>query len=172
MKPIVKLYIKVFLITGIVFGALISLLFPQYVYINEQLLIMSAGFGLLMSLSLVSIHWFALKQSGANEITKESLKVNQKRIIQSDLTLGQIEEKLRNDKYFSKMKIKSSKDEITIKMRMTWKSMGEIMQISDKNKITQPAEYLVTSKPKIRTTIVDYGKNFQNVCKIEKLIGL
>jgi len=63
-----------------------------------------------------------------------------------------------------KLEIRSSK--IIGKTRISWSSWGEKIIISDlKNNI------LIESKPVLKTTIFDNGKNRENVLLLKRVIG-
>ncbi len=64
MKPITKLYLKVFLYTGITFWltmSIVDLVFGNE-FILSKYLLLAFFFGLLMSLILVSIQIYKLKE--------------------------------------------------------------------------------------------------------------
>ncbi len=46
---------------------------------------------------------------------------------------------------------------------MTWKSFGEAISISIQNVSPETVSIRIKSEPAVKTTLVDYGKNYQNV---------
>ena len=68
------------------------------------------------------------------------------------------------------MKIKKTDTGLRLSTRMSMKSWGEIVYVdiipAEENKI----KITITSKPKIKTTIVDLGKNLENVNLLSKLL--
>jgi hypothetical protein len=50
------------------------------------------------------------------------------------------------------------------------KSWGEEIKIILKSNKENNFEYQLSSSPKLKTTIVDYGKNLENINKIESVI--
>lgn len=172
MKPTIKLYLKAFLLTGTLFG-LITLVF-ELVDENRfnlwKFLIMAFIFGITMSLILVSVHIFILKKNGIKEITDENLKVNQTKNLKSKMNNTELIQKLKNDPIIGKMKMTEIENGILIKTKMTWKSFGEVIKIISKSDENSDFEYQVSSCPKLKTTLLDYGKNLENITRIEKVI--
>lgn len=174
MTPIVKLYLKVFLLTGIPFATIMVFTksFFKGGFNMLEFLALAFFFGFLMSLTIVSWHVNRLKKNGIKELTNENLSVNQKRIITSNLDQEQLINKLKCDSVLGRMKIIPTKSGIKLKAGTTFWSWGETMKIIS-NPIPQDDkyEYHITSKPKLKTTIIDYGKNLENVEKIQKVIS-
>lgn len=172
MKPIIKLYLKAFLLTGTLYG-LITLGFEM---VDEnrfdlwKFLIMAFIFGITMSLILVSVHIFVLKKNGIKEITNENLKVSQSKILKSEMNNRELIQKLKSDPIIGKMKMTEIENGILIKTKMTWKSFGEEIKIISKSDENSDFEYQVSSCPKLKTTLIDYGKNLENITRIEKVI--
>jgi hypothetical protein len=50
------------------------------------------------------------------------------------------------------------------------KSWGEEIKIILKSKTKSEFEYMISSSPKLKTTLVDYGKNLENINRIENAI--
>ncbi|MDY8137493.1 hypothetical protein [Aquimarina sp. 2201CG5-10] len=172
MKPITKLYIKTFLFTGIPFG-LIMLGFDLIDGDGFKLwkyLFMTFFFGITMSLILVSFHRFRLKKNGIQEITNENAGVNQTRNLKTELNKSDLIEKLKKDPVIGKMKITEIDNGILLKTGTTWKSWGEEIKISLKSANKNDFEYTVSSSPKLKTTLFDYGKNLENVTRVENVI--
>ena len=59
---------------------------------------------------------------------------------------------------------------VLLKTGMTMKSWGEEIKIILKSNKENNFEYQLSSSPKLKTTIVDYGKNLENINKIESVI--
>lgn len=172
MKPITKLYLKTFLLTGIPFG-LIMLGFDLADgdgFRIWKLLLMTFFFGTAMSLILVSFHSYRLKKNGVQEITDENVGVNQKRNLSTKLNKEEIIQRLKADPVIGKMKMTEIENGILLKAGMSWKSWGEEIKITLKANEDTDSEYQVSSSPRLKTTIVDYGKNIENINRIESLI--
>jgi hypothetical protein len=172
MKPTTKLYLKTFLLSGASYG-LLSILydFSNGDYISlKGYLISSASFGLIVTLILVPIHIWVLKKNGIKKISSDNLKVSQSKSIKSDLTKSEILQKFKMDPIIGKMKINETEYGILINSGMTWKSWGEEIKIIIDSFENNLYEYRITSNPKFKIAIADYGKNLENVNRIENAI--
>jgi len=172
MKPITKLYLKTFLLTGIPYG-LIMLGFDLADGNGFRLwkfLFLTFFFGITMSLILVSFHRYRLKKNGVQELTNQNLGVSQMKNLKSELNTSELIEKLKTDPIIGKMKMQEIENGIVLKTGMTWKSWGEEIRIILQTKGESDFDYQISSSPKLKTTIVDYGKNLENVTRIENVI--
>lgn len=172
MKPITKLYLKTFLLTGIPYGLLMigTDILEGEGFSLFKFLFLTFFFGITMSLTLVSFHRYRLKKSGIQEMTDQNLGVSQKKNVKSELNKSELIEKLQSDPKIRKMRMREIENGIILKTGMTWKSWGEEIKIILQSKEEGDFIYQITSSPKIKTTMVDYGKNLENVNRIEKLI--
>jgi hypothetical protein len=172
MKPITKLYLKTFLLTGITYGVIMLGfdLADGNGFRLWKFLFMTIFFGATMSLILVSFHKYRLKKNGVQEITNDNVGVNQTRNLKSKLNKIDIIEKLKTDPIMGKMKMTEIENGISLKTGMTMKSWGEEIKIILKSKTENEFEYMVSSSPKLKTTLVDYGKNLENINRIENVI--
>lgn len=127
-------------------------------------------FGITMSLILVSFHKYRLKKNGIQEFTNENLGVTQTKEIKTKLGRAELIKKLKTDPIIGKMKMKETENGIALKTGITWKSWGEEIKIVLKSESDSDFEYQISSSPKLKTTIVDYGKNLQNLKRIESVI--
>ena len=55
---------------------------------------------------------------------------------------------------------------ILAKTGLNWKTLGDKIKVSFEEKGTNHVSVQITSKPRLWTTTIDYGKNFDNVEKI------
>ncbi len=159
--------------TGIPYG-LIMLLFDLIdggVFIFSRFLFYTVLFGVLMSLTLVGFYKNRLNKKGINEITEDTLKVKQQVKIQSDLTKNELVKHLKNDAYFSKMTLEESVNEINLCSKVTWWSWGEMITILISTGNNKLNKFDITSKPKVSTTLVDFGKNKENILLLINLIN-
>lgn len=172
MNPVTKLYIKVFFQAGIPFGLVMSAidLINGNGFSWEKFLFSFIGFGLFMSLALVSIHIHRLKKLGVQKFTDENLSVRQTKIVTSPLNLSEMKQKLKSDLALEKMKMTEAQNGILLDSKVTWKSWGEkigvILQCKDGGNYV----YHISSKPRLTRTIIDFGKNLVNVNNIEQAI--
>jgi len=172
MKPITKLYLKTFLYTGIPFG-LIMLGFDLVDGDGFRLckfIYMTIFFGATMSLILVSFHKYRLNKNGVQEITNDNVGVNQTRNLKSNYNKRELIEKIKGDPIMGKMKMTEIENGILLKTGMTLQSWGEEIKIILKSNQENNFEYIVSSSPKLKTTLVDYGKNLENINRIENVI--
>ena len=172
MKPTTKLYLKIFLYAGVFFGLLtviMDLIFGDKLSIWE-FLFSAIFFGFFMSLILVSISISRLKKMGMKDISDEDLAVKQKREIVSTFNIPEIIERLKKDEKTGKMKLKMLENGIQLSTGVSWESWGEVINIIQIPNGENKYKYQIISKPKLSTTIIDYGKNFENVKRIKKIL--
>lgn len=173
MKAATLLYSKSFLVTTIAFGILMILF--EYAIGSDidilSFLLTTILFGLTMSLVFVALQISELKRLGVKELTSESLSVEQKKSFVSKLTKQKAFERININPVFSKMNIRKTDNGLRIKTPITMKSFGEIITIEYRQALANdPLEITVTSRPKIKTTMVDLGKNMENVNELYKLL--
>ena len=171
MKPVIKLGIKVFLATGVPYGLIMSgFAFTQGKgNFLLRFFLYTFSFGSFMALFLVISHIIRLKKTGVKEINDETVKVCQERRFKSGLNMESLIQRLKEDAVFGKMKIIENENEILLKTKVTLWSFGEDIKIVQTLESGEEFEYLVTSRPKLKTSMVDYGKNLQNVSRIADL---
>jgi hypothetical protein len=61
-----------------------------------------------------------------------------------------------------------SQGKIVAKAGMTWKTWGDVISFEVRRIGNDAIQVAVSSRPSVRTTLVDYGKNLENV---ETLVG-
>lgn len=172
MKPLTTLYLKAFLWTGLPYG-LVMVGFDiaeGHGFRVWRFLFLTVFFGIFMSLTLVSFHRHRLKKNGIQKVTSDDLRVSQQRVVTAGITQQTLVEELKNDPIIGKMKRMESENEIVIRSGITWKSWGEHMKITMSPVGENQWNYVVSSSPRVKPTIVDYGKNVENVNRIEQLI--
>jgi hypothetical protein len=172
MKAILKLYLKTFLLTVIPYFILKTLfgLADDSELIIWKNMSASLFLGIFMSLILVSFHWYKLKKDGIENFTDDNVGVNQTRIIETNLNKKELIHKLKLNPTIGKMKMTEMENGVVFKTGMTMKSWGEEIKIILISNKESNFEYQVTSSPKLKITIVDYGKNLENINKIENVI--
>ena len=165
-----KLYLKLFLAAGvpygIIMGAVITLLSDPFTGLIAGLLGVIL-FGGIMSLILGSLHIWSVRRLGSK--SKAAEDVNQVRSIEMKLPYGKVFDLcLESVKLIKKCKIveeNRSWSRIVARTGISWKSWGEVITF-DIRKMNDAVRVDVWSKPAIGTTLVDYGKNLENVEKI------
>jgi hypothetical protein len=171
MKPITKLYLRAFLLTSILYG-LLTIAFDLANGNGFRLwkfLFLTFCFG-CMSLLLVSFHTFRLKKNGVQEMTYQNLGVSQKKNLKSELNKSELIKKLKSDPVIGKMKMQEIENGIILKTGMTWLSWGEEISIILQTKGESDFNYKISSRPKLKMTLVDFGKNLENVNRLENVI--
>ena len=173
MKPLNKLYLKTFLLTGIPYGLMMLAIYlafgdPVTVWKFFAWIIF---FGGLMSITLVTFHKNRLLKMGISDLTDENLAVSHTKHITSNLNLKEIIEKFKTDPIIGKMKLKEIENGILLSTRMTWMSYGEKIKILLTAIHGDDMEYQVSSTPLMKTILVDYGKNLENVKRIEGILN-
>ncbi|MDQ3015143.1 MAG: hypothetical protein M3R25_00235 [Bacteroidota bacterium] len=169
MKSIILLYLKAFLLFGIGFGLVTFLSDPVVDRSIAGLLIKTGFFGLFMSLALISSHIIAIQQKGFS-ISQNTIRVQQKKVVNSELPPSSLAQKLTMDPHWNKLKIRNVNDEISFNTRTSFWSWGEKILIQMKKSGSGQNQYVISSKPILGATLIDYGKNLQNVSRLEKLI--
>jgi len=173
MKPLTRLYIRAFLWTGLPFATAMAILNVYWgdAFDLRKFLFSFVFFGGLMSLILVGLHRYQLKRKGVDNLDDGALSVAQKTQIQTTLSREEIIDRLKRDPRIGKMVLKADGDMIELDSGATWRSWGEriLLKIHQHDGNTLLVE--IQSKPKVFTTVVDYGKNKDNVDLITELIG-
>ena len=172
MKAILILFFKNVLLIGITYG-IIMFVFDLVFGIDFGLVksvYRAIIFGVSMSLIFVFIQYYSLKKNGVTKFTSDNFKVKQSRILKSKLTKQEIIDKLENDTRFTIIKFREKENRIYLKTKMSFKTWGEKITITVRPLENEYNEYKITSRPALSTTLADFGKNFQNVNRIEGII--
>ena len=172
MKPVTKYFLRILLIMGGVFSTLNFLL--DYFIDGEislfKILFNFLFFGFFTALILTYLHKRELRKKGISELTDDDFKVNQLTEIISDLSLNDLIKNLKNDSTFKSMKIKKVDNGIIIKSGIKLTSWGEKIKITESKNEKEKRILKISSKPKLKTTLVDFGQNKENIDRITKLI--
>lgn len=170
------MYFKIFFATSISLGLMLGIqtgLTKGLVSGIKTGATLGLFFGFFMSMILGTLQKFKIKKisnssniSPTQSITIElesSLEVAFNRCIQALTLLGAIIQ----SKAHSPDKTKS---EISALSGMTWKNSGEIITIRMMSTGNRKVKIKITSSPKSKITIVDFGKGRKNIEKIAKNI--
>ena len=174
-----KKIILVFLTVGISIGTIMGILFSFQHGIRFGMVFVAIGavFGLfagVVSLPLVYLHsWTVERMPSGN--TEESIGVHHIRSIELDLPY----DKAFNLCIQSLSSIKNCKiqtedhvhGKILCKAGMTWKTFGDIIAFDVSKDANNRISIEVSSRPAVRTTLIDYGKNLENVDKIIRFLN-
>ncbi|WP_396198891.1 hypothetical protein [Flavobacterium sp.] len=105
-----------------------------------------------------------------NKFTNSNLGVVQSKIIISNLNKIELFQKIENHPLIRKLNYKKTENVILIHTGLNWKTWGEVIKIECVSQNDIETVCKITSKPKLITTILDYGKNLDNVIMIENII--
>jgi hypothetical protein len=171
-----KLYLKLFLATGIPFGIFTAIFFTFQFGLFYGLvsgLIEGIVFGSFMSLVCGFLHSWSVKQLpfGKSEAAMGVHHVrNTELLLPYDIAFTLCIKSLSSIKKCSIQSKNRSQGKIIAKTSMTWKTFGDVISFKllkiDNDKI----QVEVASRPIVRTTLIDYGKNLENVETILRII--
>lgn len=170
--PVVGLYLKAFLFAAVFyffFTLITDQLFSNQVDLPGSLF-KGLFFGVFMAVFLVSTHVFNLKKAGIKDLTKETLGVKQTSTAKSRLSLSQLTQSIKQDKYLGKSTILERPDEVLIKTRISWFGWGEKIRIQFVEHEGYHTIYNIESFPRLSTLLVDMGRNLKNVKRIQELL--
>jgi hypothetical protein len=172
MKSIIGLYIKLFFYLGLPFGIILQLFdwFDGSGYIENNFVRNTTYFGGTMSLLLGTSQIIKLKMLGVKNFSADKLSVIQNRELESKLKPHEVESAISNDPYLSKMKLTKAEDSIILNTKTGLRSWGEKITITPGSTNKSVTAYKVESRPKLASTLVDLGKNYENVMRIERLL--
>lgn len=166
MMPSTKLFLLSFLLTASAY-ALILIIY-DLISGNEssfwEYLIMPFISGLFMALMIVSFQKSKLKNDG-------DLAITETKIVKSTLTIEALLKRLKTDSKLGKMKVKEIENGVLLVSGITWKSWGENIQITLETDEDFEFVYHLSSSPRLKTTLIDYGKNLENINRIEKVLS-
>jgi len=163
-----NIYLKLFLATGIPFGILVGILSgPVYG--------LSAGifFGGFMSLILGFLHSWSVKRmpSGKSEEAKGVYHVRNIDLqLPYDKAFDLCIESLDLIKRCKIRKEDRSQSKIDARAGITWKTWGDTISFDVRKIDNDRTQVEVSSRPSVRTTLVDYGKNLENVERISSFL--
>lgn len=169
MSPKFKYYLQLFLLMGIPFSVMMAFtdwLFGDQIYFLKYLFL-AVFFGGSMSFTLGSIHINRLRKLGVTDDSLYSIGVSREMEFRSELSLERIIEKLKSA---SKYTLRTDKDEIKLSMPVTMNSWGEHVKIKYLFQQGDQNVYRLSSKPIMRLTLVDFGKNRENLDRILEII--
>jgi superfamily I DNA and/or RNA helicase len=133
------------------------------------------AFGLIMSFTLVTLHCiFSLKfrKLKGTDISA----VVQKKFMELDLSFDNVyDECIKSITAVKKCEIESEdrkSGEIKALTSLSWKSFGENIQFKIWSSENGRTRIQILSRPKLKTTLVDYGKNIENVLKLSSFLSV
>lgn len=181
MSPKTRFFLKIAIRTGVLFTlamvGFMLLFFAMFLPISKIALpILAWGllsgvlFGGLFSFVITIMQVNGLKKIGETEFTDETLSVVQTKTIQTKLSLTEIIAILERTKKFNQIKIITPQKKIKITSGISLKSWRELVEITLKDTQDLQNTFEIMSRPSLKTTMADYGKNRQNVLELEHIL--
>lgn len=169
-------YLKLFLGTGIPFGIFMGISNSfRYGFPSGLVEGLFAGifFGGFMSLILGFLHSRSVKRMPSGK-SEEAMDVHHLRNVELWLPYDKVfnlcVESLRLIKKCKIQKEDISQGKIVAKASMTWKTWGDVISFDVRKIDNDRTQVIVSSRPAVRTTLVDYGKNLENVERISSFL--
>lgn len=171
MKDIYRLYLKHFILSFIGFGIIYWAfeLFEMSKPLTIHLLIKSAIVASVFSGLTVFNYAKKLRKNGLST-DDDNLKVRHNNVIMSQKSSEEILMKITQNADFKNMKIHKTKNGYKINTNYSWSSWGEVIDINIENRNSENQRIEISSQPKFPLTLIDYGKNKENVETIIALI--
>jgi hypothetical protein len=168
-------FIKVFIGTGAPFAIILGLFFCLQFGIYFGIL---SGFaaGICFGFIMASLLWITDRLFGNREDCRKNNKgVKQSAELSMELSFEKVFELcLKSLEKIKKCEIKEaeqSKGIITAHSGTTWKTWGEIINFEIvNNEDSKKTCIKISSSPLVSTTLVDFGKNYENVKKISDFL--
>ncbi len=168
-----KMYVRLFLYTSISFGLLKGIRVGLATGVESGIkagAISGLFFGIGMSLILGTIYRLRIKKMGIVGDLGPVQSTTVELISNLDFAYDKCIQAL--NQFGAKIKLQNqAKSEIKATTGITWKSWGEVLSLHLIHIGNQKVKIEISSFPKLRTTIVDYGKGRENVQKIANLLG-
>jgi hypothetical protein len=161
--------LKIFLAGGIPFGLFTALFFSYLYGIKIGLsggLVSGLFFGFLMFIILGFLHSRAVKKI-AGDISQESMGTYQVRNIELQLPYDKTFDLcIESLNLISRCKVQEedrSQGKIVARSSVNWKTWGDTISFDITGISDEKTAVKVSSRPTASSTIVDYGKNLENV---------
>lgn len=172
MKPILLLYIKLFFYFGITFGVFMLLLDIAFAkgWDSNVFLFRFAYFGGFMALVLGTGHLIRVKYLGGDITSGTDLRVRQTRKVISTIGMQDLISKLKVNPKLKRMDMQEHGMELKLQSDLSLASWGEKMNIKAQPEDDGLFVYEISSVPRWKTTLVDFGQNLRNAMQVEKLL--
>ncbi len=167
MSRITKIYLKLFLFYGLIFGV-INLL---WYYIDKgeinvlKIIFLIIFFGGFMSWSSVKSIKKSMKKFKGEKLTDDDFEVSQSQVISKSQSIKQVYDLLKSDELTKNWKLNFKESKIVGRTKITWTSWGERITVSELND-----KLKIESKPFLGIVPFDNGANKGNVNLIKVLI--
>lgn len=167
LSPVIRLYISNVIITGILY-TVISFSFGFFIGKEFQLvpwLVSVLSFGFVLGLVNTLVQTRPIGTMARRPLTKEDLKLTQRRSIHLRLSPQEVLAVLNDAGIFKERKARFINQSITIATSTSWASWGEQVTLTWAES-SDGYMYEIESRPNIKFSRMDGGKNFANVEKI------
>lgn len=166
------LFFRLFCFCGLTFGLIQGVIAALEGQSPRVALLVGLGaalfFGLLMAASLTALSWWRMKRNGIDPHTARAGVDVHERItvpLTPDQALALCRSAVKRVPGASGVQVDTVSATVEARVGMTWASFGERIECR-----VAPAEgateVSIRSRPALRTTIADYGKNRENVQRI------
>ena len=193
MKQLAVLFGKIFVVTAIAFGVFVSLSFfvsillldifvfesglePIFIHLSWGFFLFTFGFGAFfgipMALILGLMHYFMLKRVSQNKPFDLSPVQQRTFFLRSDSSSVLENCTLALQKFPARIVERNSRQNyITARTSKSWKTWSddiriEVIPIDETN-----SQIKIVCRPTMKTTLVDYGKNYENAEKLLSMIN-
>ena len=163
------IYLRILVVMAIPFG--IGTWFYWWSFYNA--LYSGIAFGVLMSAILGTMHIKGLKKVTSKEIGFNALRVHQKKVIEIKKGYDEAYLHCLNSLRILDVEIEEENKaagKITAKTSLTPDSFGEFINIMLTKINSEQTKINISSKPVVKVTLIDYGKNLQNIKKMTELL--
>ena len=164
-----KKYLVTFSKAAIYFGfcMFIVKVVQNYFQENETFLGVDGSIfaGFLFGLFIVSMEFISDRMLKARGINYSDSNVNQKRKLKINKNISDIVSSYKRAlSSLNKPKVlEEDMDMVLAKTGISWKSFGEVVSISATPINDESTIIEIASRPSLRSTVMDYGKNIENV---------
>lgn len=170
MKPIHKLYIKLFLLSIAVY---ITIVIGYNLVFDDPMLppsLIAGGIvGAIMNTwFVVSIQKHGLIRLGITELSEENLSTKQSRSVKSAMTFSQLASLIKDRYKQHSVKYNDADQTIEIKKGITLYTWGEQITVSSS---PENNTFKISSRPRFIPQFSDNAQNLENVLQIERLIS-
>ncbi len=170
---ITRKHVEVFLITALAFAifqnlsnGIISTSFSMF-----KTVLFSILFGTAMSFTLIRLHIQELYKMGIKNPTESHLRVRQKKNINTTISPQLLQDELKSNSNYSNIQYDQEENRLRVQTVGTWRSFGENISIHLKDERASMYEYELVSRPRWKSTLIDYGKNYKNILQLEQIIA-
>jgi hypothetical protein len=165
-------FLVTFLLMSVSFGALFGFAMrAQGVHLSWRALAFAAvGYGAAMSLVFTGSSWFVARKRGSDA----AVRVRQVRRVTVPAgrreSLDLCETSLTRVRKTRVLARDDRAGVLTARKGFTWKSFGDDIRFTIVGGDEREQHVEIESRPRIRTTLVDYGSNYDNVTEIVRFL--